>query len=217
MYLDGKTAEMQKRSRLAKLGMMLVHCCLWCLEKCARYITESAYILIAVEGRGFCVSAWRSFKLLFTASLRIATTQLLAYLVVMAAVLGISLGCTAATVLILTQSEHFERGPGYVDNPLFPAVLVFVSGAFVSYCFMQVYSMAISTLLLSFCLDEDKFKNGLYKEKLGTQGEPDGRMYCVVNGKVGLIQVLAYASAPGSCCDQSVGVYAHVDVFAPRV
>ena len=50
MYLDGKTAEMQKRSRLAKLGMMLVHCCLRCLEKCARYITESAYILIAVEG-----------------------------------------------------------------------------------------------------------------------------------------------------------------------
>jgi hypothetical protein len=137
-----------------------------------------------IEGRGFCASAWRSFKLLFSASLRIATTQMLAYLVILCAMIGISLSCTAATVLILKEVETFERGDHYVDTPLFPAFLVMLTAGFVSYCFMQVYSMAISTILLSFCLDEDKFKNGLYKKKLGPQGEPDGRMFCVANKKV---------------------------------
>ena len=38
--------------------MKVVHCCLWCLEKCVRYITMNAYIMIAIEGKGFCLSAW---------------------------------------------------------------------------------------------------------------------------------------------------------------
>jgi hypothetical protein len=69
-------------------------------------------------------------------------------------------------VLVLTQVEYYE---GLVDTPLFPAFVVFVSAGFVSYCFMQAYSMAISTLLLSFCLDEDKYKSGLYAKKLTMQ------------------------------------------------
>jgi hypothetical protein len=43
--------------------------------------------------------------------------------------------------------------------------------------------MTITTLLLSFCLDEDKFKSGLYKGKLNERGDLDGRMFCVINDK----------------------------------
>ena len=68
--------------------MIAVHCCLWCLEKIARYLTEAAYIMIAIEGRGFCLSAWRSFKLLFSNSLRIATTEVIAKLIITVANLG---------------------------------------------------------------------------------------------------------------------------------
>ena len=50
---------------------------------------------------------------------------------------------------------------------------------------------AIQTLLLSFCLDEDKFNRGLYKEKLDSTGRPDPRMFCVVNEKVGLIKLVS--------------------------
>jgi hypothetical protein len=70
-----KTQELQKNNIGVKILMKCVHCLLWCLEKCARYITMQAYIMIAIEGNGFCLSAWRSFKLLFSNTLRIATTQ----------------------------------------------------------------------------------------------------------------------------------------------
>lgn len=48
---------------------------------------------------------------------------------------------------------------------------------------VQVYSMTITTLLLSFCLDEEKYKSGAYKEKLNERGDHDGRMFCVINNK----------------------------------
>merc|ERR1712167_260937 len=141
MYIDRKTAELQQSNKAVKILMIGVQCCLWCLEKVARYISNAAYIMIAIEGRGFCASAWRSFKLLFSNSLRIATTEVIAKLIITVANLGITMGCTALTVLVCEQVEMFTTGERYVDNPLFPAALVFISALFVSFCFLQIYGM----------------------------------------------------------------------------
>ena len=218
MYIDRKTAELQQSNKAVKILMIGVQCCLWCLEKVARYISNAAYIMIAIEGRGFCASAWRSFKLLFSNSLRIATTEVIAMLVLTLStigtaaplecafspvltqarcVAGIALGCTAVTITALKQMPQFtcvglepgEDCSNYVDNPVAPAVFVALSALFVSHCFMQVFGMAITTILLSFCLDEDKFKSGKYKDKLDDQGNKDGRMFCVINNKIGLIKM----------------------------
>ena len=110
---------------------------------------------------------------------------------------GIALGCTAVTITALKQMPQFtcvglepgEDCSNYVDNPVAPAVFVALSALFVSHCFMQVFGMAITTILLSFCLDEDKFKSGKYKDKLDDQGNKDGRMFCVINNKIGLIKM----------------------------
>ena len=75
MYIDSKAAELQQRSVAMKVFFHVAHCCLYCFEKCVRFLSYSTYILIAVEGGGFCQSAWKSFKLLFTNSLRVATAQ----------------------------------------------------------------------------------------------------------------------------------------------
>ena len=82
-------------------------------------------------------------------------------------------------------------GDNYVDSAVVPCTIVFVMSFFVTSCFTGVYDTAIQTLLLSFCLDEDKFKRGLYKEKLDSTGRPDPRMFCVVNEKVGLIKLVS--------------------------
>ena len=55
---------------------------------------------------------------------------------------------------------------------------------------MQVYSVAISTVVLSFCLDEDNFKGGKYKAKVNSRGEPDPRMFAQINGKIRLAHLL---------------------------
>jgi hypothetical protein len=199
MYVDKQTQNLQKANKAAMIAMKLIHCCLWCLEKIARYISNAAYIMIAIEGRGFCVSAWRSFKLLFSNSLRIATTESIALLIIWLANVGITACCVMVTMLALNNLPMYtciglEQGQectSYVDNALIPSIFVGITSFMIAYCFMQVYGMAITTILLSFCLDEDKFKNGQYKEKLNDEGVPDGRMFCVLRGKIGLIKLVS--------------------------
>jgi hypothetical protein len=196
MYVDSKTAELQKDNRWAKIIMAVVHCCLWCLEKCARFLTYSAYIMISIEGRGFCLSAWRSFKLIFSNSLRVAATQTLATIIILLAQLGVTASCTLLCYVVLTAdvgplTAYGPEGDSYVDSAVVPCILVFLSSFFVTSCFMGVYDTAIQTLLLSFCLDEDKFKRGLYKDKRDNTGQMDPRMFCVVNEKVGLIKLVS--------------------------
>ena len=189
MYVDQKTSELQKSQKIVKILMCLVHCCLWCLEKCARFITMSAYILTAIEGGGFCISAWRSFKLLFSNSARIATTTILCTIILILAQVAITLFCVIGAGWSITNLPVFQPdGTNWVDSPVAPCILVAISAIFVANCFMGVYQMAIMTLLLSFCLDEDKFKKGKYKDKLNPQGEVDKQMFCIVNKKFNLIK-----------------------------
>ena len=199
MYIDKQTQSLQEGNAAAKIAMKCVHCCLWCLEKIARYISNAAYIMIAIEGRGFCPAAWRSFKLQFSNSLRIASTESISLLIITMANIGICACCVMLTMLCLNNMSMYtcigleddETCDLYVDNALIPSVFVGLTSFMIAYCFMQIYSMAITTILLSFCLDEDKYKDGQYKDKLNDQGEPDARMFCVVNKKIGLIQLVS--------------------------
>ena len=217
MYVDQQTQQLQKGNKAAQIAMKLIHCCLWCLEKIARYISNAAYIMIAIEGRGFCVSAWRSFKLLFSNSLRIAATETIALLIITLANLGIVACCVMLTMLCLNNLPMYTcigLDPGeectlYVDNALIPAIFVGITSFMIAYCFMQVYGMAITTILLSFCLDEDKYKDGQYKTKLNDEGEPDARMFCVINKKIGLISLVS-----GNIAEEQKALEAQQEAFA---
>ena len=55
----------------AKYIIKCVHCCLWCIEKCLKFINRNAYIEIAISGSSFCVSAQRAFHLLVRNALRV--------------------------------------------------------------------------------------------------------------------------------------------------
>ena len=47
--------------------MCFCKCCLWCLEKCVRYISKNAYILTAMFGYNFCKSSCKvSHRVVFT-------------------------------------------------------------------------------------------------------------------------------------------------------
>lgn len=44
--------------------MKCCHCCLLCLEKCMKYISRNAYILVITRGTNFFKSSMESFSLL---------------------------------------------------------------------------------------------------------------------------------------------------------
>jgi hypothetical protein len=191
MYIDQKAAELKQQSIVAVVIFQILHCALMCFEKCMRFLSYNAYILIAVEGGGFCQTAWKGFKLIFTNSMRVAVVQVLTSTVISLANFGIVGACTAmAYMSVSTMSEYGVEGDSYIEYQLIPVGLVACLAWVVSGSFMAIYDTAVATLLLSFCLDESNMKHGKYENKTDlVTGKPDKRMYCVVNEKIGLIKV----------------------------
>ena len=59
-YIDRKTKRTQ--NGLTKCLVCFCKCCLWCLEKCLRYLSKNAYILTAIYGYGFCKASCKAVK-----------------------------------------------------------------------------------------------------------------------------------------------------------
>merc|ERR1712139_661049 len=87
-YLS-KQAEKQHNKLLSIIFGILSYC-VWCFEKCAKFLSKNAYIQIALLGKKFCYAAKDAFWLIFRNALRIAAAALISpvinlfgYLVIM--------------------------------------------------------------------------------------------------------------------------------------
>ena len=65
-YVDAKTKNIQEKNCIVRYLMKVVHCCLWCFEKCIKFITKNAYVLMVFEreAREFqpCVSLQHALR-----------------------------------------------------------------------------------------------------------------------------------------------------------
>lgn len=68
---------MQNNNILMKIMFKVVQCCLWCFEKCLKFITRNAYIFIALKGDSFCSAAKDAFSLVVGNVTRIGTVQVI--------------------------------------------------------------------------------------------------------------------------------------------
>ena len=60
MYLE-KQAQAQ-RNPVMVLVFRALQCCIWCFEKCLKFLSKNAYIQIAIRGTNFCDSARKAFN-----------------------------------------------------------------------------------------------------------------------------------------------------------
>ena len=58
-YMDKKFKDSQ--NAVVKGVMKCLKCCLWCFEKCMKYINKNAYIVCGIYGWNFCKSACHVF------------------------------------------------------------------------------------------------------------------------------------------------------------
>ncbi|KAL4676048.1 hypothetical protein H8959_010193 [Pygathrix nigripes] len=68
-YIDHKLRGVQ--NPVARCIMCCFKCCLWCLEKFIKFLNRNAYIMIAIYGKNFCVSAKNAFTLLMRNIVRV--------------------------------------------------------------------------------------------------------------------------------------------------
>ena len=64
MYVERQSKELRNKNKMVRVLFCAVQICLWCLDKCVRYISRNAYIIVAMRGESFCSSAMHAFWLI---------------------------------------------------------------------------------------------------------------------------------------------------------
>ncbi|XP_002731355.1 choline transporter-like protein 1 [Saccoglossus kowalevskii] len=133
-------------SKVAQWIMTCLSCCLWCFEKCLKYLNENAYIVIAIEGVSFCPAAQKAFITLVSNALRVAAINCVGDFVMFLGKLAV-VGITAFIGLLIFGSHSS------VNYYAIPILLAGIFAFLIAHAFFTIYEMTIDTLLLCFCED----------------------------------------------------------------
>mmetsp|Transcript_29167 Transcript_29167/g.93367 ORF Transcript_29167/g.93367 Transcript_29167/m.93367 type:complete len:523 (-) Transcript_29167:1786-3354(-) len=153
LYLQRQAKK--SKNKLAQFVLAVIQCCMWCVEKCMKFINKNAYIQTAIFSYSFCTAARKAFFLILRNLLRIAAVSLVGDFVLLLGKLLIPATTTFIAYLAITQSGTDEKLNGIVG----PLVFVFLISYFVALMFNEIFGMAISTIFQCFVADEEMFEN----------------------------------------------------------
>jgi hypothetical protein len=155
-----KAKAAKKNIKWLKYLLKLVSCCLWCFEKIIKWISESAYIMIAIAGKSFFTSAVHAVSLKAANFLRVLVLQGIAFFTLNITRIAIATICSlVASIVCYNYSDLSDvLDQVYQTSTLnywyVPVAMVFVGSFFVSGVFTNVFSTSIDTVMMSFCEDE---------------------------------------------------------------
>lgn len=154
-YIDKQTQGAQNANMVLKVVMKATHCCLWCLEKCLKFLSKNAYIMIAMKGKGFCSAAKDAFFTILANIAQVGTVAAISGILLLLAKVLIAVGCSILVFFAIDQNEEFGvGGTQELASPVIPILLTAILSWFVASTFMGVYEMAIDTILICFCEDK---------------------------------------------------------------
>eukprot|EP00939_MAST-03C_sp_MAST-3C-sp1_P004198 g4198.t1 len=195
-YIDRKTKDIQAKNCVVRYLMKVVHCLLWCFEKCVKFITKNAYIYVAMRGYSFCKAARNAFYALVHNMRQFAVTYAITSIFMLLGKVMITLFCGFMAYLWLEYDEDYAEGQEKeLYLPVFPVIVASVIAYFAADNFLNVYELAISSVLLCFCED--------YKMHIGTGKEhmafmSDSLRAAVTNSKVMTTEDVKEAIAKGA-------------------
>lgn len=153
-YVDSKTKGVQEKNCVVRYLMKVVHCCLWCFEKCIKFVTKNAYIYVAMRGYSFCKASRNAFGALISNMKQFAVTSVITSIFILLGKLLITLSVGFIAYIWVEYDDDFGEGK---DNELHLPVLPVIVTALVAYfsatLFLNVYDLSISSILLCFCED----------------------------------------------------------------
>lgn len=147
MYYFQKQAEAQK-NKVMVLVLKVLGCCMWCVEKCIKFLNKNAYIQVAILGTPFCTSAKNAFFLMLRNALRFAVVASMGSVIYTIGVAFITVMTSASGYLILEALY-----PNI--SPIGPVISYVVVGIIIGMLYMNVYGMAVDASLQCFAAAEE--------------------------------------------------------------
>jgi len=141
----------QTKNKAMEIICKVLSYCLWCFEKCVKFLNKNAYIQIALQGKNFCTSAKNAFFLILRNFARIGVICLLAHLVHFIA-MTLIVAATAVCGYFILQAMYPEV------NPIAPTIIYAFIGWMTSKLFIGTFALAVDTTLHCFIAAEEMDK-----------------------------------------------------------
>lgn len=154
-----KTALKNKASenKIVKACLCITSYLLYCLEKCVKFISKNAYILISIQGKNFCRSAWTAFGLIISNILRFGAVTTLGCIFMFLGKLFIILATCLACYGILQAAAPI---PEEISSPYFPVICCAIIAYQIGSFFLSIFSFSIDTIFMCFLTDEQLASTG---------------------------------------------------------
>ncbi|XP_041370710.1 choline transporter-like protein 2 [Gigantopelta aegis] len=154
-YLDHKLKGAE--NAVARFFLKCLKCFFYCLEKFMKFLNKNAYILVAVYGKNFCVSAKDAFFLIMRNIVRTVVLDKTTDFVLFLSKLLITVAVfTGAFFWFDGQIPFLTSYKPELNFYLTPVIILTVTAYLVSCAFFSVYSMAVATIYLCFLEDLEK-------------------------------------------------------------
>jgi len=153
LYYLSEQAKKQNNKVMEYLLKCLAYL-VWCFEQCVKFLNKHAYIQTALNGTKFCVSAKNAFWLLFRNAGRVATVGLIAPVIHGFGLATITIGSCWAGYMMCNEM-YGEPPPTGVNSIVGPCICYTIIGYVAGKLIMNVFGLAVDTILQCFIADEE--------------------------------------------------------------
>jgi len=160
-YFEKQIKKASNGNMTVEWLIKIVKCCLWCCEKCLKFLNRNAYIEIAIYGKSFCRSAWSAFAILLRNALRVAAINTVGDFVLFLFKFIITLMALVGAFFYFQYQDKIEENIGDTVSAglQWESLIILLIGLFawlIAGMFLGVYEMAIDTIFIAFCEDAER-------------------------------------------------------------
>ena len=125
-------------------------CCIDCFDRFIRFLTQNAYIYMALSSESFCFSALNAFLLILKNAVKFSMVNSLARVFMLIAKLAISLTTTWVGFLLM---DCMIPSSVEVKSPFIPIFMIFLMSYIIAAVFISIFDAGANTMLECYLMD----------------------------------------------------------------
>lgn len=145
--------KLSQSNPVAKAAIWCMRCCIWCLDACVKFVSENAYVQIAVGGFTFCEGAKNAFFMLTRNPGTFLATRIAGWLMTAIGKATI-MGASVYIAMAMAQANAMTDG-AVIQQPFVPAFFVLLISWVVAAFFISLFDFSCLTILQCFLISRE--------------------------------------------------------------
>ena len=163
-FVENQTKAEQQSNPVMKVVLKCCKCCLFCFERCLKFVSSYAYIFVFMQNTGFCMACYRTWRMMSQYPVQLSINSVVQKVLFAMQSISIPLMCTGwAYWSFLSSSGQLKHGFAGVSSDVLiaaglPAFCVFVLSMLVARSFASVYEQVVTALTTCVLTDIEQYR-----------------------------------------------------------